>query len=317
VYDLSWWVNRVMWDDFLLRSDANSRLREEGVRGFNRTADGLWVEGAFNVNSTSVAAWRALLYSAMGVEVDGDGETAGAPFARSLRPLAGLYDPATDDFESERATAGYRRLTAAEIDRLAEEIVVQVRRRGPFLSMSDFVNRALLPAAGDADGLRLRGALQAAIDAAGLNQSLQSGAVADSVIAYGEFLRDTFDRTQADNDVDETWYNFERDHLVGDGVAMRGAAGYLTQADVLSRIGPVLQARGDTFRIRAYGSAGSDPDQPAARAWCEVLVQRTHGYVDASDPASALPEELTVPVNTRFGRSFQILSIKWMSADEI
>lgn len=37
----------------------------------------------------------------------------------------------------------FRELTPEEIDRLAEEIVAEVRLRGPFLSLADFVNRRL------------------------------------------------------------------------------------------------------------------------------------------------------------------------------
>ena len=40
--------------------------------------------------------------------------------------------------------ATVRALTDAEVDRLAESIVRQVRRRGPFMSLSDFVNRRLV-----------------------------------------------------------------------------------------------------------------------------------------------------------------------------
>ncbi len=317
VYDLSWWVNRVLWDDYLLRSAANSRHRDEGIHGFSTTAAGLWIEGAFNVNSTSVNAWRALLYSLYGLPVNGDGETSGAPFSRSLRPLNGAYHVMTDDFESVQATSGYRRLSASELDSIAVQIVRQVRIRGPFMSLSDFVNRTLVPATGDTSGRRLTGPLQAAIDEAGLNQSLVDSAVPDSLIEFTEYQRDRFDRDNTDSSAAETWYNFERDHLVGrDGAAMRGAPGYLTQADVLSRIGSVLQVRGDTFLIRSYGAAG-DPANPNAKSWCEMVVQRTHGYVDPVDAAETLPEDLVSVPNRLFGRRFKVLSVKWLNEDEI
>ena len=53
-------------------------------------------------------------------------------------------------------------LTDAEIDKLADNIVIEVRRRGPFMSIADFVNRRLT---NQATGLK--GPLQAAIDASG------------------------------------------------------------------------------------------------------------------------------------------------------
>ena len=55
---------------------------------------------------------------------------------------------------------------------------------------------------------------------------------------------------------------------VADGTTADGAPGVITQADLLTAIAPVLTARGDTFRIRAYGEAG-----PAERAQGDRLVR--------------------------------------------
>ena len=66
---------------------------------------------------------------------------------------------------------GVRRLEKGELQRLAEEIVRQVKLRGPFLSMADFLNRRL----GNASELTRMGALQAAIDLSGINNSVEIG----------------------------------------------------------------------------------------------------------------------------------------------
>ena len=51
-------------------------------------------------------------------------------------------------------------LTRDELEALASGIVREVKRRGPFLSLAEFVNRRL----GQESDLTLKGAVQAAID---------------------------------------------------------------------------------------------------------------------------------------------------------
>jgi hypothetical protein len=55
---------------------------------------------------------------------------------------------------------------------------------------------------------------------------------------------------------------------------------------------------------------------PAARAWCEAIVQRLPDYVDsATDPnAYGAP---TAAVNIAMGRRFKIISFRWLSSNEI
>ena len=61
--------------------------------------------------------------------------------------------------------------------------------------------------------------------------------------------------------------------------------GWLTQADVLSPLAPILTARSDTFVVRTYGesptieSAGNTSSQEPIKRWCEVTVQRLPDYV--------------------------------------
>ncbi|HEY9248163.1 MAG TPA: hypothetical protein VIO38_03490, partial [Rariglobus sp.] len=97
------------------------------------------------------------------------------------------------------------------------------------------------------------------------------------------------------------------------------APGFLTQADLLSAIGPQLTARADTLRIRAYGDVmnpATGSAGPEARAWCEAIVQRLPDYVDPQN-ASTVPPTALAPVNVTFGRRFQIVSFRWLSPDEI
>ncbi len=51
----------------------------------------------------------------------------------------------------------------------------------------------------------------------------------------------------------------------------------ITQTDFFNALRPVLAARSDTFRIRAYGNVLDSVDHSTVRAsaWCEAIVQRT------------------------------------------
>jgi hypothetical protein len=128
--------------------------------------------GGFNVNSTSKSAWKAVLAGMRGQRLPDGSATTGTVltrFARSFRPGsgAGVWN-------------NYRELNDAEIDQLAAEVVREVRDRGPFMSLADFVNRRLLDSA-DVN-LRqhgLKGALQAAIDRSGINNNAIGDAAGD------------------------------------------------------------------------------------------------------------------------------------------
>lgn len=97
------------------------------------------------------------------------------------------------------------------------------------------------------------------------------------------------------------------------GTTADGAPGVLSQADLLTAIAPVLTARGDTFRIRAYGEAGPT-NGSKVKAWCEAVVQCVPEYLDTADMPWATPSK---PVNTRFGRRYEIVSFRWLSQSEI
>jgi len=54
--------------------------------------------------------------------------------------------------------------------------------------------------------------------------------------------------------------------------------GWVMQADLLSPLAPVTSARSDTFTVRVLGESGI---QNVAKAWIELVVQRTPDYVKA------------------------------------
>jgi len=187
-YDLAYLLNASLWDNYFFSTmDPSGQPASPAMLPINPSMDGLvdpmasaanlMIRGAFNVNSTSVEAWKALLGSSrlFSHPADSGDDADGFPFPRSLRQT----DPASlpPSGTGPDSFSGYRRITGQQLDELAEEMVRQVRLRGPFLSLSHFVNRALAdasPSATTADIDRRRmltrtGALQAAIDGVGIN----------------------------------------------------------------------------------------------------------------------------------------------------
>jgi hypothetical protein len=69
--------------------------------------------------------------------------------------------------------------------------------------------------------------------------------------------------------------------------------------------------------IRAYGDArDASGNIITARAVCEAVVRRTRNYVDPADAAdiTTLPK---AAANLTFGRRFEIISFRWLAANEI
>ncbi len=269
----------------------------DGAEGWRHSAAHLLLEGGFNVNSTSEKAWVAVLSSLRETEiqlasgVDPEAEGYGS-FPRVRTPSEGNMDSGAIVTRRLR-WQGYRRLTDEQVEELAREIVREIRNRGPFLSLAEFVNRGVGPAS---DAANLKGALQAAIDRSAINQG-----------GAGEGLELTRDRfTQCAYAAPE----------VAEGNSAEGSPSHLSQGDVLSVIGSRIAPRSDTFRIRAYGEARERAGTTVlARAWCEAVVQRVPEYVDpALDPA-ALPEAGSP--NDRFGRRLQVVQFRWLAPDEV
>jgi hypothetical protein len=96
-----------------------------------------------------------------------------------------------------------------------------------------------------------------------------------------------------------------------------GIPGWLTQADILQVLGPLISVRSDTFKIRSYGEA-LDPTtgKVIARAWCEAVVQRLPEYVDSSNLPTDRDTALN-PINRVFGRRFELVTMRWLNANEI
>ncbi len=314
VYDLSYEVNFNLWDDYFLSSGSQTELqkfavREPGVRlpnhrivrissgdpddgvDFHRSPLIYMNEGAFNVNSTSVEAWKAVLSS-------NRREDGATPFPRTIDG-SGKEWSSDDGFSLDQLWGGVRVLNDYEIDSLARAIVEEVKKRGPFLSLSDFVNRRLAPGE-----LGKKGALEAAIEASGVN----------SIFDEFEDYKVRRDRSLGDYQHPDNIDDATRLEQTMKPVSkVWGASTYVTQGDVLQAIGAGLSARSDTFVVRAYGESVVR-GEVVARAWCEATIQRLPEPVtpDESGINPLIDEDLP-----DFGRRMVIRKIRWLSRDEV
>ena len=293
-------------------AEAIAALKEPDS-GYKSAAARQLVDGAFNVNSTSVPAWKAVISSMKGngaavisspqtlstnseltnSELDENENTGGARFSR-LRIPGGQADREDED--------GFWRgpvdIDSDQLDSLAKEIVAQVKLRGPFLSVAEFVNRQL--GNSGSDDLAFSGAIQAAIDKTDINTGISAAA-------------------EAGYEIDETSANglgFATPSALA-GESTQGAPGYLMQADILAVLGNTVTVRSDTFKIRTYGEAVDKDGNVTARSYCEAVVQRMPEFVDSTDSAETPIASLASKANHSFGRRFQILSLRWLSPSEI
>lgn len=182
------------------------------------------------------------------------------------------------------------------------------------MGVADFVNRRL---ATDASGDR--GALDEAIGRAKLANS-----------ALTQVTEEPDDHDTKVSTGNRCIYDNATNHLLD------GSAGYIEQGDLLEPLGGSLCARGDTFRIRATGAAYDKSGNLLRRVTCEATVIRGPDYLISSPvhvagsvstgnsalvpPMMASPAGNTLtpnpalnPLNQKYGRRFQILSLKWLT----
>jgi hypothetical protein len=339
--DHSWLANNSLWDGYYLSSlrsaneakafyasgstPLNPRLTARSQAGtppedaatlavsetaWTSNAASQWIKGGFNVNSTSVSAWKAMLASLADASIpvldptnskESEVNPTGYPMPRSLRGLAGRI--AGGDTNQNR-WAGFRDLDEKQLETLAEQIVEQVRLRGPFLSMSDFVNRRLSSESDEASGA---GTLEMAIRKSDINTNSR-GPTPRMVTAADTANFGYANVTAALGDTEE------------------GANSFLSQGDLLEALGASLTVRSDTFVVRAYGDTKDAKGKIIAKAVCEAVLQRVAPFVDSTDAPDKVQAALgdqaravgsLTEANRRFGRRFEVVSMRWLSPEEI
>ncbi len=261
-------------------SDTELVKRLGEPAGCTRIASHLLVDGAFNINSTHADAWASILAGLRGqsMQVDENPVSSGqsTAFPRARYPTG----KANDNWN------GYRTLSDEDIRSLAQKIVAEVIARGPFLSLAEFVNRQV-----GASDLGRCGAIQSAIETLKLNAGASQAAF-DTTPYPPEARNDLF----ADTGV--------------------GIPGWLTQADVLQSIAPVLAPRSDTFTIRGYGEVRDAQGRIRSRVWSEAVVQRFPDFVDPRDPPETSLNQVS-NVNARFGRRYKVISFRELPENEL
>lgn len=254
------------------------KQRVAGPAGCVRLAGHLLVEGGFNVNSTSVEAWTAVLASLRGAPPASPAKTIQSRFRHILTGA-----PAS--MTENDPWSGFRTLSDDEVKLLASKIVLQIQLRGPFLSLGEFVNRQV----STDNAKKLNGAIQCAIDASKLNDKF----------SYSKF--------------DTSRYPYPAN--LPNPKTGTNTPGWLTQADVLNGLAPYISPRSDSFIIRSLGEAKDAQGHILASVRLEAVVQRVPDWLDPTDDVATPVAGLTSEVNKTYGRRFQMISIRQLVLD--
>jgi hypothetical protein len=280
------------------------------LRDHRRIAGTILSEGTFNVNSTSVPAWAALLASAKRNALGAANELEPAPTNNARFPRAVRADGADvshgNNFTDPKAWTGLATLSDDQIWTLARFIVEEmrnrmrfnhryqyglraspslnvhyvIRNRGaevplPFIGLSQFVNRFNCGAY--PNDVAWQGCLQTAIiraDVAGANLSNRSSPLIPAPIFGSTQANPNSSLPGAIPYVSTPANAMASDPRVSPGTnrnhALRAAPTSLTQADILAAVGSSLSTRSDTFVIRCFGDAADPLDPSKTLASCWI-----------------------------------------------
>lgn len=285
---------------------TRKRWKETAIHTVNpldlsrHTSAKYFLRGGFNVNSTNVEAWKALLRSVEAVPLKLNTEIYGQP--KNLATAQVIYPRTTTDSSSSQGI-----LTAEQVESFAKAIVEEIRQRGPFKSVSEFLNRRL-----DASDMSEHGTLEAAI-------------LRSQLLSFGK----TPNAVRKDDEPKIFRWAESFDALSMKFIPLkesRGSESRLQAGDLLQSIAPYLTTRSDTFKVRAYGELRERSGQKiVTRVWCEAIVQRLPEWLyhrseesnqNGDDPWTA-PAELRHPDNKKYGRRFEVIHLKWLSPDEV
>lgn len=250
-------------------------------------ARNLMLDGGFNINSTRKEAWKAWLTSAknkMIAQVDpvtgavSESSSGGSVFSRLPIPAGG----ANEEWH------GYVEISDSDIDSLAEKIVEQVKLRGPFLSVGDFVNRRLTK-----DDTGKSGVIEASLEAA-LSQGLLGSGNERGVtgkLRQSDILATSGDVLVARSDTFVIRaYGESVDAASGRVMAQSWCEAVVQRMPIpVGDTGVLLDAPNPDY------IGGKDP-----------------GGIDAYKENPAASE-----LSKKYGRQFKIVSFRWLNKDEV
>jgi len=289
-----------------------------------RIAGTILTDGTFNVNSTSVDAWAALLASAKRNAMGSASELQPATDKNARFPRAARADFADYNyktaFNDKKAWTGLATLDDAQIKLLAKSIVEETRMRLhynhryqygiksglnvhyviqdrgvevplPYIGLAQFVNRFNCGAF--PNQVSWQGCLQNAIlraDVDGANLSNRSS----PLTAAPAYDATKLTVSAANSGPGLIPYTYQPANVVATdprtssskGHSLRAAPTSLMQSDILEAVGSSLSTRSDTFVIRCYGEATDplDPTRTLSGCWIEAVVQRIPEFCDPSQP---------------------------------
>lgn len=283
----------------------------------------LMVDGAFNINSTSVDAWKSVLagvtitdwpYVNLSTQDGAQDSTTPTKTLSAPTPLANAFfrfgqsgketylipNPATNSItpaEKQFYRPGVRLLTNIQRDSLATTIVQNILAKhsdsGPFRTIEQFLAPSNAPQFGGGNIFA--------------GKSLLEHAIANAVMPNG---------TPAIN------FNpaiVNPPPLPAGKLIDENSSSFLTQADIMTALAPFVAARSDTFLVRGYGEVVNPATGAVdSRAWCEALVQRLPEFLDSTsgqDPE--IDFSFLSVTNGQFGRKFKIISLRWLNSSDI
>ena len=290
------------------------------IGDYRRSASVLLHDGTFNVNSTSVEAWTAVLGAAKAIATTKYAANLPNTTSAPIQPQNARYPRATPQGTATVAAgtmtdrtnwSGFINLSDDQVRNLAKAIVAENKVRfkvltrterdqsspptarvfrgqmtaaTPYLGLTEFVNRFLNP---NPQYARC-GALQSAIfraDKYYATKSDNSDRFSDRLSNKG--LIGKVDAAALSSTTAGPFANPENIELpdpVGKNVthAALGAPGNLLQSDLLEVIGSALSTRSDTFTIRAYGEAWNVSGD-SAKCWIEAVIQRVPEFIDPTN----------------------------------
>jgi Tfp pilus assembly protein PilX len=291
-----------------LRTDKE--IASSDLRDIYKAAANLYLDGGFNVNSTSINAWKAFLGGLSGnqIEIYDASQASTVTVGNKSETLIPRFWSATGNSTIDGDWSGLVSLNDTELTELATAIVEQVKTRGPFLSMGDFINRRL----GSVGPLTRSGAIQAAIDQTTINSNMSSKG---SPISLSDpFTRDKYP-LMSDILADSNHFGFKDSD--GDNLtSATGMPGYLMQQDIIQNYSAAMTVRSDTFTIRCCGHSNPDQDGKTTKKWLEAVIQRYPEFCDDSQSSDTAIDQLN-ETNTLMGRKFKIISFRWIADPNI